>query len=257
MKKSILSRVPQPGLMLALVAYGVVACAPPAAISRDGPREVRQIVTFLFQPGRADSALHIYERQLLPLYQGNSAMLRFRGYREAESPEPLDLVVVSAFTGMAGMDASNAALRTMSSGGNSVFQWYGALSGLAQWHHDQFAEMIFATRDTSAASESPAHLTVMEYVRVRPGSRARYESLVGAELQRLEGNHALVRWSETGRLVVSDGWDYVRFLGIDSLGEWGAYQRAVRASSAAAALDEVVVARKTIILRNAPSMSVR
>ncbi len=29
-------------------------------------------------------------------------MLQFRGYREAESPEPLDLVVVSTFRGMLG-----------------------------------------------------------------------------------------------------------------------------------------------------------
>ncbi len=38
-------------------------------------------------------------------------MLRFRGFREAERPEPLDLIVVSTFRGMAGMDVSNRTLR--------------------------------------------------------------------------------------------------------------------------------------------------
>ena len=76
---------------------------------RDGPSnwptpEVRQIVTFQFAPGRMAEALAIYRDQLRPIYEGIPALLRFRGYSEAESPEPLDLIVVSSYRGMAGMD---------------------------------------------------------------------------------------------------------------------------------------------------------
>ena len=38
-------------------------------------------------------------------------MLRFRGYRETESPEPLELIVVSTYRGMAGMDAFHDAVQ--------------------------------------------------------------------------------------------------------------------------------------------------
>jgi hypothetical protein len=98
--------------------------------------EVRQIVTFLFQPGRAADALAVYEQQLLPIYADTTPLLRFRAYREAESPEPLDLVIVSAYAGMAGMDAANAALRRPHRSGRSAFQLYGELSRMTVTHHE-------------------------------------------------------------------------------------------------------------------------
>lgn len=56
--------------------------------------EVRQLVTFQFQPGKTGEALSIFKEQALPLYEANEAMLFFRGFLEMESPEPLDLIVV-------------------------------------------------------------------------------------------------------------------------------------------------------------------
>jgi len=134
-----------------LIAAGLLAL-PPSIAGAQRSADVRQIVTFLFRPGHADSAVAIYERELVPLYREDAAMRRFRAYLEAESPEPLDLVVVSSFRGMAGMDASNTALRRLSSGGRTVFQWYGALAALSQHHHDQFVEMLPPLGDAAAAA---------------------------------------------------------------------------------------------------------
>ncbi len=152
-------------------------------------------------------------------------MLRFRGYREAESPEPLDLLIVSHFDGMAGMDASNRALRQISAAGRPVFAWYGALSEIAQSHRDEFAEMLPELGDSAAvAGDSSAGLVVIERVRVLPTERSSYERLVRARVRAVERARSLVRWSETGRFLVSDGWDYVRFIGISSLADWQRYR---------------------------------
>ncbi|MCC6771936.1 MAG: hypothetical protein IT360_12065 [Gemmatimonadaceae bacterium] len=245
-------------LVRVLMVAAIVPISLMAQPSTSPLSDVRQIVTFRFLPGRGDSALAIYQRELVPLYRANAAMRRFRGFREAESPEPLDLVVVSSFDGMAGMDDSNVALRGLSSGGRSVFQWYGALSDLSQQHHDQFVEMLPDLGDVDAAAvDSAGGLVVMEYVRLSPGNRRAFERTVGARVRAVERARGLVRWSETGRLLVSDGWDYVRLIGIASLASWQAYGHAMDASGVTDDLDRLVVARKTIIVRQVPGLSVR
>ncbi|MEO7966381.1 MAG: hypothetical protein ABIT38_20960 [Gemmatimonadaceae bacterium] len=243
-----------------IVSIGVcfaLGIGAPSATAQRQP-EVRQIVTFLFSPGATDSALAVYRRELLPAYAADSAMRRFRVYSESESPEPLDLIVVSSFDGMAGMDASNALLRARSSGGRSVFQWYGVLSAITQRHHDQFTEMIPQLgTPTRAGSDTLGGLTVIEYTRVAPGARAPFEALVASILRAESRENSGVRWSETGRLLVSDGWDYVRFSGVPSLGAWHDYLRSLRTSGLAARIDHFVVARKTIIVRQQRALDIR
>lgn len=241
--------------VLLAVLFAVVA---PKVLPGQGSREVRQFVTFLFQPGLTDSAVAIYEREIIPAYRENAAMLRFRAFREAESPEPLDLIVVSSFAGMSGMDDSNAALRRQTSGGRSVFQWYGALAALSQRHHDQFAEMIPELGDAAeAAADTSGGLTVMEYVRLTPGNQNAFERLLALRVRPLERQRTLTRWSETGRLLVSDGWDYLRLIGVGSLGAWQTHQQVLRESGVAREVASLVAVRKTIIVRNAPRLSVR
>ena len=243
-------------LALSLTVNG--APAPLRAQQTGTGHEVRQIVTFLFQPGRADSAVAVYERHILPAYRENVAMLRFRALREVESPEPLDLIVVSSFDGMAGMDASNDALRRQSASGRTLFQWYGVLSALAQWHHDQFVEMLPQLSDiATAAADSSGGLVVMEYVRVVPGAHQQYERAISTTVRPLEQKRALARWSETGRMLVSDGWDYIRIIGLDSLSEWQAYQSALGVMGAEREVARLVAARKTIIVRPWRALSVR
>ena len=216
--------------------------------------EVRQIVTFLFQPGRSTDAIAIYEKQLKPIYTGVPSLRRFRAYREAESPEPLDLVVVSTYDGMTGMDAANEELRKPNATGQSAFALYGALSAMTQTHHDQFVEMLPALSDTTTAG---ADLTVFEYIRVTPGTQQRFPTLLFTFIRSFERERGLYAWSETGRILVGDGWDFVRIYGIRSLGEWQRYRERMRNSPRGAELDAMITARKTLILRRDSRLSVR
>ncbi len=128
-----------------------------SSVRADEPVEVRQLVTFRFQPGRTADALELFAEVLRPIYRSTAALLRFRGYREAESPEPLDLIVVSTFAGMAGMDAANAQQRAAAeAAGTSMGALYGRLGSFAQFHHDQFVEMMPGlVRPGSASSSAP------------------------------------------------------------------------------------------------------
>jgi hypothetical protein len=216
--------------------------------------EVRQIVTFLFQPGRSGDASAIYEKQLRPIYTEVAALRSFRAYREAESPEPLDLVVVSSYTGMAGMDSANAALRKPAASGQSAFALYGTLSAMTQSHHDQFIEMMPAVSDSVRTTGT---LTVFEYIRVAPGMHTEFENRLRNLVRIAEKNGQLYDWSETGRVLVGDGWDYVRIFGIQSLGDWHRYQRSVSGPLMRSQFGVTVAARKTIILRHEPRLSVR
>lgn len=240
-----------------VVAVSTLASAvlsPLAAQNTTASGEVRQIVTFLFQPGRAADAFAIYEKQLKPIYAGVAPLRRFRGYREAESPEPLDLVVVSSYDGMAGMDAANDDLRKANPTGQSAFALYGVLSGMTQSHHDQFVEMLPALSDSVTGG---ADLTVFEYIRVTPGAQQRFPTLLFTFVRSFERERGLYAWSETGRMLVGDGWDFVRIYGIRSLGEWQRYRERMRISPHGAELDAMISARKTIILRRDQRLSVR
>ncbi|MEP7348023.1 MAG: hypothetical protein ABI877_22330 [Gemmatimonadaceae bacterium] len=214
--------------------------------------EVRQIVTFLFQPGRTGDAFTIYEQQLKQIYTDIPSLRRFRAYREVESPEPLDLVVVSSYADMAAMDNANEALRRTQRNGQSALALYGVLSGMTQAHHDQFVEMIDALSDTATGG-----LTVLEYTRLAPGAHVKFEALLRARVRSFEKARGLYLWSETGRMLVSDGWDYLRLYGIRSLGDWQRYVHETQYAPFAGEVASLIAARKTIILRNDPRLSVR
>ena len=216
--------------------------------------EVRQIVTFHFQPGRSADAFTIYEKQLKPIYSEVAPLRRFRGYREAESPEPLDLVVVSSYDGMAGMGAANEALRRPNASGQSALSLYGVLSGMTQSHHDQFVEMLPSLSDSVTDA---ADLTVFEYIRVVPGAQQRFPTLLFTFIRPFERERGLYAWSESGRMLISDGWDFVRIYGLRSLGDWQRYRERMRNSSRGAELDAMISARKTIVVRRDARLSVR
>lgn len=233
-----------------LLLIGLLQLWPSVTRAQDAP-EVRQLVTFLFAPGRSGDALRIYEEQLRPAYDQLPALRRFRGYREIESPEPLDLVVISSYRGMAGMDTANAALRRQAPGALAL---YGTLAAMSQWHHDQFVEIESAWSD-SARDDTP--LTVFEYLRLAPGARRAFERLLVDSVRPFERAEALTVWSEGGRMLVSDGWHVLRIHGVRSLGDWHERERRLREAPFADALDGQVAARKTIILRVDPRLSVR
>ena len=219
---------------------------------RDAP-EVRQIVTFRFQPGRTADALRVFEQQLAPIYRETPALVRFRAYREAESPEPLDLIVVSTLLGLAGMDDVNRQLAERS-GGAAVADLYSQLSQMSDGHHDQFVEMVDGLRYGDADA---ARFVVFDWVQVRPGGRANYERLLQIHASPWERSQGRVRSSETGRCLVCDGWDYLRVLGFDQLGDFHAYLIAARTQPWATQIDELRGARRRIIVRPVESLRIR
>ena len=66
----------------------------------------------------------------------------------------------------------------------------------------------------------------------------------------------LVPRSETARLLLADGWDYLRTYAVRNLGAWQAYVTARARQPAAVALLNVS-ARKTMILREITALRVR
>ncbi len=224
-----------------------------AMAQADAPREVRQIVTFQFAPGRMAEAVAIYRDQLRPIYNGIPALLRFRGFSESESPEPLDLIVVSSYRGMAGMDLANEGLRRPGATGASALSLYGTLSAMTVGHHDQFVEIVPSLSDSAGAGG----LTVFEYVRLAPGSADEFERLLHDQVRPFEREHQLVVWSETGRMLVSDGWDYLRIFGIRTLADWQRYQQVLWAAPFRGYLQHHLAARKTLIVRDLPNLAVR
>jgi len=226
--------------------------------------EVRQLVTFKFSPGKSREAVALFRDEALPLYEATAPMLRFRGFREAESPEPLDLIVVSTFHGMAGMDASNRTLRERAEKANtSMGELYARIGALTEHHRDEFIEI---DPDLSWGSTDTAPLVVLVSIRIAPGKSASYEALVrdglvpwekklGAEFGAEFG--AKFTGCDGGPFLLSSGWDYVRLIGISTLGDWHRYVRDRRSQAFWRALDGLITQSKEIILAPLPELRVR
>lgn len=239
---------------LALAALGIALLAPPAAAQAvTGPPEVRQLVTFLFVPGKSAEAMRIYEASLVPIYREMSDLLRVRGFREVESPEPLDLVIASSYAGMEGMERASPDLRRPAADGRTALHWYGALSALSQHHHDQFVEMVPTLSDMPRDTDG---LVAFEFLQVAPGRGADLEQAIRQERTHLaRGSQAAVQWSETGRMLIADRWTHLRIHGLRGLADWPLYL--ARRHQAAGVLESLVVSRKTLLLRGVPSLAVR
>ena len=84
-----------------------------------------------------------------------------------------------------------------------------------------------------------------------------FERILLSAVRPFESARQSFVWSETGRMLVADGWDYVRIFGIRSLGDWHQYARLMRGATFNVEANAVVAARKTIILRQDSRLSVR
>lgn len=217
--------------------------------------DVRQLVVFDFLPGKMPEALALFEKEALPLYHENAPMLRFRGYREVESPVPLDLVVVSSFAGMAGMDDSNRALRAAAEKrGASIASLYGRISALSQSHHDSFVEMV---PELAWGGRDQGPLVVLESFRIAPGATERFEHLLRETLVPWERNAAITVGGETGRYLLSDGLDFLRIHSVASLGDWHRYVTARDGAPFGGELDAAIAASRQIIVAPVEELSVR
>lgn len=244
-----------------MAALAVVAVSSgPAAVAAGQlaeSREVRQLVTFRFVPGQARAAREIYRRQLMPIYRSVEAMRQVRAFGEAESPEPLDLVIVTHYADLAAMDRANHALEQPAPDRPSVAFLYSQLANLSLGHTDQFVEVI--SPPLSAAPDDT--LEVLEFLRLEPGFAEPFEQQVLAAVHAWEQDddevRALVIRSETARFLVADGWDYLRTYAIRNLAAWQAYAAARARHPAAAAVQRMVAARKTLVLREVADLRVR
>ena len=215
--------------------------------------EVRQIVMFSFAPGKSAEAIDLFRNQAIPLYDKNSAMLSFRGFREVESPIPLDLMVISAFRGMAGMDHSNAELSAdAKAAGSSLGSLYGNIAALSTNHTDQFVEMIVPLGTGDASSRN---LSAFIWYRIAPGHSTEFERLLETSIVPWETDAKIP--SSSGRFLVSDGWHYLRILGFSSLGDYQHYWARVRLQAGFEQMEKLMTRRREIITANLNEFSVR
>ena len=241
---------------VALAAVGPaerrVAAQPPAE-----SREVLQLVTFRFLPGQTRAGLDVYRTGILPIYRGVESMRTVRLLGEVESPEPLDLMVVTHYADMAGMDRANQALRALPPDGPTIGQLYQQVSDLSLGHHDQFVEVL---SPPVSAGTPDGLLEVLEFLRVAPGSQSAFERQMLQIVHPWEEDQAtrqLVPRTETGRFLLADGWDYLRTYGVRDLAAWQAHSTARARHPAVWAASRLVEQRKTMILRELPDMRVR
>ena len=213
--------------------------------------EVRQLVTFKFLPGRSQEAITIFEEEALPVYRAHAPMLRFRAYREAESPEPVDLIVVSTYQGMAGMDAFHDAVRKS---GASLGGLYGRIGALTQEHRDEFVEMN-ASLAWGAVEKAPLHVLVSQ--RIAPGKSDAYDNLLLDSIVPWEKQAGVILGSESGHFLVSNGWHYFRLIGVASLGDWHLYLTEGRAQAWSRTITGIVAESKQTIVAPLPDLSVR
>ncbi|PIQ62681.1 MAG: hypothetical protein COV99_05235 [Bacteroidetes bacterium CG12_big_fil_rev_8_21_14_0_65_60_17] len=213
---------------------------------------VLQLVTFRFLPGHTEAALAIYRNDALPLYRQNQDMVQFRAYREVESPVPLDLMVVSRFRGMQGMDASNESLRELAAlAGTSMGALYGAISDHAAGHTDEFVTLLPGLGTGAHASR----LTAFIRYRIVPGKQERFETLLREHVAPWEARNGVS--SETGRFLVSDGWDYLRMISFSDLHGYETWWRAMHALDVQDELEAITSRRQEIILGTLTDFSVR
>ena len=225
---------------------------PPAAAQAPVEGEVRQIVTFAFQPGRSGEALAIYRDEVLPLYREDEALLSFRAFRELESPVPMDLAIVRAFEGMAGMDASGASLRSAAERAQtSVGALYGRISALSVGHTDEFVAF-----GPGCGEGDPSASRITAFVRLRavPGERAALERVLHA-VARLDAELGVA--STSGRFLIASEWDVLRLVGFDDLGAVQDYLEALDRHPVGQTLSRLTAARSVALLGSIPEFAIR
>ena len=241
------------GLAVILAGGGNHLTAQPRAESR----EVRQLVTFRFLPGQTRAARDLYRAGILPIYRVVDAMRTVRVFAEVESPEPLDLMVVTHYADMAGMDRANRSLRSLPPDGPTIGQLYQQVADLSLGHHDQFVEVI---SPPNIAAAPDGLLEVLEFIRIRAGAAAQFERQMLDVVHPWEEDLAIrniVMRSETARFLVADGWDYLRTYAVRDLAAWQTYSTARARNPAVVVAASLTEQRKTMILREIPDLRVR
>lgn len=220
-------------------------------------REVRQLVTFRLLPGQLQAVLDLYATYVLPLYRETDAMRMVRLFREVESPEPLDLMVVTHYESMAAMDRANQFLSRPSPDRPPIGQIYRQIGDLSLGHTDQFVELV---SPPNLAPTPDRTLDVLEFVRVSPGMGSTFERMMLASVHPWEQEQAIrdiVIRSETARFLIADGWDYLRTYAVRDLAAWQTYATTRTKQGSWMTASRFIESRKTMILSEMPDLRVR
>lgn len=238
----------------AALTLAASAAADDTAAQLSTPAEVRQLVTFSF--GRAmPFGSRPSMDEVIDLYRMAPAVLRVRGYTEAESPEPFDLVLMKSFRGLDGFEQAQRQLdgqRTRS--GTTIRAAYQRLDQVTDFHRDEFVEMIAALTHVGTGEPS---IYVFEWVRLVPAASRAYELLLQTAVQPWERDLPDLQLSETGRVIIGQDWDYLRILGFSSLSGWHDALTAWREHGASEQVALHVASRKTYIVREDERLRVR
>lgn len=214
---------------------------------------VWQLVTFNILPGQYNNVIDLYQQQAVPLYAENEEMLRFRGFREVESPVPFGLMVLTEMHGLGGMDASNNRLRAIAAEQNiSVGNLYGRISDLTAGHTDEFVQLIAEWKIEDPFTSKYQVFISYDIVagKLTDFRRFVHEQLIPAEKE-------LGLPSSGGEYIISAGWQYVRVFGIDTLNEFGDYIEMLHSRDLDKALDPFIDKKKIVIKGVLPNLSVR
>ena len=102
-------------------------------------------------------------------------MRHVRVFGEVESPEPLDLMLVTHYADMAAMDRANQELERSVPDRPPVALLYARLANMSLGHHDQFAEVL---SPPAFAPAPDGTLDVLEFLRVESGFAEAFEQQV-------------------------------------------------------------------------------
>ena len=241
------------GVLLAALA----AIAAPAA---GGQRqsfetlEVRQLVTVRWGSGVPFGARPAMD-MLVDVYRQTPAVVRMRGFQQAHSTDPFDLVMMTSYRGFEGFEqARKQMVGQRTNAGGTFFTAQRHFDEASEWHRDEFLEML-PNHDHKSGSDP--RVFVFEWVRLVPAAHRAYELLLQTAVVPWERERTFLYLTETGRVLVGDGWDYVRILGFETLSGYQDYLDLWRDRSEAEQLALHVSARKVAILREDESFRIR
>jgi hypothetical protein len=138
--------------------------------------------------------------------------------------------------------------------GGTLFAAQQRLDEMTEWQRDEFIEML---PDHDHRSGTEPRVFVFDWVRLVPAAHRAYELLVQNAVVPWERERTFLHLTETGRVLVGDGWDYVRILGFDTLAGYQDYLDLWRERSEADQLALHVSARRTVIVREDETLRVR
>ncbi len=243
---------------MSLMRFGVIASilfclSTTSSKAQNDTSIVWQLVTFNILPGEYSNVIDLYQQQAIPLFTENEEMLRFRGFREVESPVPFGLMVLTEMNGLGGMDAANIRLRAIAAEQNiSVGNLYGRISDLTAGHTDEFVQLI---PEWKIEDPFTSKYQVFISYDIVAGKSADFRRFVHEQLIPAEKELGLP--SSGGEYLISDGWQYLRVFGIESLKEFGYYVELLHSKDLDNVLDRFVDKKRVVIKGVLPNLSVR